>query len=129
MKHHTVQLATLAILTLAVVVAQATGQQPQSQNPQTQDQAQQPAEKPHVDAQTNPDARQLEKSITDALNQDPHMAYSKVTVHASDSEVVLSGTVLTAAAKDQAAQIATEQAGGRKITNKIRVNPNVHERL
>jgi osmotically-inducible protein OsmY len=125
MSPYPVKLAMLAILTLALAVALATGQQPQPQISPAQSKGQ--AEKPpHVDEQTNPEARALEKSITDALSQDPHMAYSSVSVHAVGDEIVLTGTVLTSAAKDQAEKIATEHAAGKTVTNKIRVNPNIH---
>jgi osmotically-inducible protein OsmY len=122
------QLIILVLLCLAVVVAPAFGKQQQSQqNPPSQDQAQQPAqEPPHVSSQPNPDARELEGTIKSALGQDPHMAFSRVSVHVTDTEVVLTGVVLTATAKDQAAQIATDHSGGRKVTNKIKVNPNLH---
>lgn len=116
------------VLCLALTAIQLGAQQ--SSSPQTsssQDQAQQPAENPpHVDQQTNPDDRKLESAIKGQFRQDPHMAYSMVRVHVTDNEVLLTGTVLTDTAKDQAAQIATEHAGGRKITNHIRVNPNIH---
>jgi osmotically-inducible protein OsmY len=79
-----------------------------------------------VDQQTNPEDRKVESSIKSAFQQDAHMAYSKVQVQATDTEVILTGTVLTATAKDQAEKIASDQAGGRKITNRIRVNPNIH---
>jgi osmotically-inducible protein OsmY len=121
---HTLALLTLFSLVLAGALA-AAQQSPSQQNPPPQ--AQQPAENPpHVDAQTNPEARKIEKSIQSAFGQDPHMAYSRVQVQATDTEVILTGVVLTATAKDQAEKIATEQAGGRKVTNKIRVNPSTH---
>jgi len=116
----------LAILTLSLAVALAAGQQPQPQISPSQGQAQE--NPPHVDQQTNPEGRAVEKSITDALNQDPHMAYSNVGVHASGDEIIFSVTDLTTTAKDQAEKIATEHAGGKKVTNKIRVNPNIHPR-
>jgi osmotically-inducible protein OsmY len=122
---HTLALAT--VLSLIWAGVQAAGQAAQQQNPPDQGQAQQPAEPPpHVDQQTNPEDRKVEKSIQSAFRQDPHMAYSKVQVQATDTEVILTGTVLTATAKDQAEKIASDQAGGRKITNRIRVNPNIH---
>ena len=124
MRTDPVKLAILAILTLSLAVALAAGQQPQPQISPAQGQAQE--NPPHVDQQTNPEGRAVEKSITDALRQDPHMAYSKVSVHASGDEIILTGTVLTSTAKDQAEKIATEHAGGKKVTNKIRVNPNLH---
>ena len=122
------KIALLAVLSLALTVAvQAQSGAPPTQP--AQDQAQQPAQPPpHVDQQTNPDDRKLEKSITSDLRKDPHMAYSHITVHVSDTEVMLTGTVMTQTAKDQAVQIAEQHAEGRKITNRIRVNPNLHER-
>jgi osmotically-inducible protein OsmY len=121
-------LALVTVFSLVMAGVQSAAQQPTSQqNPPTQDQAQQPQEAPpHVDAQTNPEDRKAESAIQDALKQDPHMAYSRVQVQATDTEIILTGVVLTATAKDQAEKIATDQAGGRKVTNKIRVNPNVH---
>jgi osmotically-inducible protein OsmY len=118
--------ALMMVFSLVLVGVQGAAQSTPQQNPPAPDQTQQPAENPpHVDAQTNHEDRQLEKTIQGALGQDPHMAYSRVKVMATDTEVVLSGFVLTATAKDQAEKIAAEQAGGRKITNKIRVNPNI----
>ena len=111
------KLAIMAILTLLFAVTRA---------PARRDPPQQGQKPPHVDAEPDPQARNLEKTIKDALKQDPHMAYSRVTVHVTDSEVMLSGVVLTNTAKDQAAQIATDHAGGRKVNNKIKVNPNTH---
>ena len=126
MRQYPVKLATLAVLILSFAVLRAANGQ-QAQNPPAQDQGQQQTQPPpHVDAEPNPEARQLERTITDALQKDPHMAYSRVRVQATDSEIILSGTVLTATAKDQAEQIATQHAGGRKVTNRIKVNPNVH---
>jgi len=125
MRPYRAKLAMLAILALSLAVALAAGQQPQPQISPSQGQAQE--KPPHVDEQTNPEGRAAEKSITDALKQDPHMAFSNVSVHASGDEIILTGTVLTSTAKDQAEKIATEHAGGKKVTNKIRVNPNIHQ--
>lgn len=128
MKHFPVKLAILAILALAAI--QANSQQPQSPSqPPASDQSQQaqPAEAPpHVDAEPNPDDRALEQSIQDELKKDPHMAYSSVAVHVTDKEVKLTGTVKTGTAKQQAAKIAGEHAGSRKVDNHIKVNPNMH---
>lgn len=126
MKLYSIKLALLSILTLAA--AQAIGQQSQPPaSPQSQQQAQQPAEAPpHVDAEPNPEDRALEQDIKDDLSKDPHMAYSHVAVHVTDAEVMLSGTVLTSTAKDQAAKIASDHAKGRKINNHLKVNPNTH---
>ena len=126
MKHFSIKLALLSILMFVAVNAFA--QQPQSQNPPAPDQsAHQPTEAPpHVDAEPNPDDRALEKSIESDFGKDEHMAYSNVSVHVTDTEIMLTGTVQTAAAKDQAEKIATEHAGSRKIENQIKINPNTH---
>jgi osmotically-inducible protein OsmY len=123
------RIAFLSLICLAFAITRAGGEQsaPTHQDPAGQDQAQPPAHNPpHVDAQTNPDDRKLEQQIKGELQQDPHMAYSRVRVHVTDSEVQLSGIVLTTEAKDWASKIATEHSGGRKITNHIKVNPNTH---
>lgn len=116
------KLAILAILTLLFAVTRAPGRRA----PKALDPPQQAQKPPHVDAEPDPQARNLEKTIKDAIKQDPHMAYSRVNVHVTDSEVELSGVVLTNTAKDTAAQIASDHAGGRKVNNKIKVNPNTH---
>jgi osmotically-inducible protein OsmY len=123
---HCAKLATLAMLMMLFAITRGTGQQSQTQNPQTANPSQQTEQPPHVSQEPDPAARNLERTILSALQQDPHMAYSRVRVHVSDTEVVLSGVVLTATARDQAAQIAAQQAGGRKITNRIKVNPNTN---
>ena len=120
---HSAKLAILAILTMSFFMVRAVSQPFSAQN--SQDQPQQ-AEKPHVDTESHPSARALERTITDAIKQDPHMSYSRVKVHVTDSEILLSGVVLTEEAKSQAEQIATEHAGGRKVTNHLKVNPNIH---
>ena len=119
-----------AVITVtSFVLVLAAGRQPQAQNPQAQDQSQQqqPAEKPpHMDTEPAPSDRALEQAIMDEFKHEPHMAYSRVRVHVTDTEVLLSGVVLTNEAKDQAAQIATAHAGKRKVVNHIKVNPNIH---
>jgi len=122
------KLLTLAILIVGFALARAAAQQPQTPSSPAQDQ-QQPAEQPpHVDVEPDPASRNLEKTIKDALQQDPHMAYSNVSVHVDPKEVILSGTVVTETAKNQAEQIATDHAEGRKVTDLIKVNPNTHPR-
>jgi osmotically-inducible protein OsmY len=146
MKNYPVKLALMALFALAAVQAsggqaqsqpqpkaEAQSQQPQSQQPESQQpqsqqpQSQQPTEPPpHVDQEPNPDDRALEDTIKKDLGQDAHMAYSRVTVHVTDAFVELDGVVLTSTAKEQAAKIAAEHAGGRKVRNKLKVNPNTH---
>jgi osmotically-inducible protein OsmY len=79
-----------------------------------------------VDEDTYPEGRQVEKTIESAMHQDPHLNYAKVSVHATQTEITLTGTVLTQTAKDTAERIAQENAGGRKVNNKLRVNPNTN---
>jgi osmotically-inducible protein OsmY len=127
MKSISIKLALLSIITFAAACAFA--QQPQSQNPPPADQsqAQQTAEPPpHVDEEPNPEDRALEGSIKDDLAKDPHMAYARVAVHVTDTEIMLTGVVLTSTAKDQAEKIAGEHAGSRKIENQLKINPNTH---
>jgi len=122
------KLALLMIFVFGLAMTTLVAQQPSSQqNAPARDQAQQPTQPPpRVDVEPSPADRKLEQAIQGELQKDPHMTYSRVRVHVTDQEVVLVGVVLTATAKDQAEQIATQQAGGRKVTNKIRVNPQVH---
>jgi len=118
-------LATLLALTMSVAVTRAASQIP-AQNIQTAGLSLQAEKPPHVDAEPSPADRDLERTIKDALGQDPHMAYSRVNVHVDDKAVVLGGVVLTQTAKKQAAKIAREHAAGRKVTNRLRVNANTN---
>lgn len=121
---HSGKFAILAILSLSFFIARVLSQPPAAQN--SQDQPQQTQNPPHVDQESHPSARQLERAIMDEIKQNPHMHYSRVRVHVTNSEILLSGVVLTEEAKSQAEQIATEHAGNRKVTNHIKVNPNIH---
>ena len=117
------------IIVTSFVLVLAAGRQPQAQNPQSQDQSQQQqqaGQPPHVDTEPAPSDRALEQAIMDEFKHEPHMAYSRVRVHVTDTEVLLSGVVLTNEAKDHAAQVATTHAGKRKVVNHIKVNPNIH---
>ena len=115
------------IVVMSFVLVLAAGRQPQAQNLQGQSQPQQqPEQPPHVDTEPAPSDRALEHAIMDELKHEPHMAYSRVRVHVTNTEVLLSGVVLSDAVKDQAAQIATAHAGNRKVVNHIKVNPNIH---
>jgi BON domain len=133
MKHLSTKLALLSILMFAAAFALA--QQPQSQTPSSalDHSHAQPQEgsslPPHVDPEPNPEDRSLEQSIKAELGKDQHMAYSSVSVHVTDTEIMLTGTVHTSTAKAQAAKIAGEHAGGRKIENQLKVNPNTHPGL
>ena len=121
---HSAKLATLAILTMSFFMVRAVSQPLSAQN--SQDQPQQAGKPPHYDQEPHPSASQLEHSILDAIKQDPHIEYSSVRVHVTDAEVLLTGVVLSNEAKSQAEQIASEHAGGRTVTNHLKVNPNIH---
>lgn len=118
------KLGTVAILALSFAIARGTAQQPQ--DPQAANPSQQTEKPPHVTQEPDPASRNLEKTILTDLQKDPHMTYSRVRVHVTDTEIILSGVVLTATARDQAEKIAGEHAGSRKITNRIKVNPNTN---
>jgi osmotically-inducible protein OsmY len=124
MKHYA-QVAAVFLVALGFTIARAASGQPSAQ-PTEASGVQQAEPPPHVDAEPNPADRQLENKIMDDLKQDPHMAYSNVNVHVTYKEVLLRGTVMTKTAKDQAAKIAAEYAAKRKVTNRIKVNPNLH---
>ena len=115
-------------LSAAIALGQAQSQPSSPQNPPASGQAQpaQTENPPHVDEDTYPEGRQVEKTIESAMHQDPHLNYAKVSVHATQTEITLTGTVLTQTAKDTAERIAQENAGGRKVNNKLRVNPNTN---
>ena len=119
------QVAALFFLAFSFTIARAASGQPSAQ-PTEASGVQQTEQPPHVDAEPNPADRQLENTIMEDLKQDPHMAYSSVSVHVTYKEVLLTGTVMTKTAKSQAAQIASEHAAKRKITNRIKVNSNTH---
>src|SRR5262249_47565714 len=117
----------LAILILSFAPVRAASQA----NPSTQDQqnpnapgAQQ--SQPSKASTGNPSASKVAREIKAALSHDPHVANAKVGVQASGDEIILSGTVASTEVKNEAEQIATQHANGKKITNRIRVNPNVH---
>lgn len=120
---HSAKLAILAIMSMSFFMVRAVAQPLPPQNSQDPQQAEKP---PQVDEEPHPSARQLERTIMDAIQQNPHMEYSRVRVHVTDTEVLLTGVVLTEEAKGQAEQIARDHAAGRKVTNHLKVNPNIH---
>lgn len=118
MRQRSLLFAALAILILSFAPVRAASQaypsaQPNPNPPSTAD----------TGASTN---KKIEQEIRTALKHDPHVANAKVGVHASGDAIILSGTVASAEAKDEAEQIANQHANGKKITNRIKVNPNVH---
>jgi hypothetical protein len=58
------------------------------------------------------------KAIADALNAEPSLKNSKITVQKDGDAVLLTGTALTRAQHDKASAIAASQAGGEgKVVN------------
>lgn len=65
-----------------------------------------------------PDA-QLADSIVKALDADPAMKHSKITVQADHGTVLLTGATLTQEQKKRAGEMAIAQAGEGKVVNTI----------
>jgi osmotically-inducible protein OsmY len=108
----------IVAVAFAAVLASAQGQYGGAQQNPKPDQS---------TTQQTPEQQQSQadaQTITAALRQDPSLG--KVTVHADAQTITLSGTVTDKDSRDKAQQIAEQNAGGRKINNKIRINPNVH---
>ena len=64
----------------------------------------------------------VETRIQSALQQDPLLSHSPVSVRVTDNTVELSGTVSTDVAKTAADIIARAEAGNRQISNLITVS-------
>jgi osmotically-inducible protein OsmY len=120
------KLATLVVLALTFTMARAAYASASALPAESFGAQEGTAKSPHIDAEPNPADRKLEHAIKQQLKHDPHMAYSHVSVHVTDTEVLLSGTVVTEDLKQKAEQIATEHAEGRKVNNHLKVNPNTH---
>ena|ERR1051326_5447516 len=94
-----------------------------SSQPQDQSQSQ-PASS--AGKQAAPSAESIQRAIEDAYRQEPKMHHSRVSVQVKSKEIWLRGVVLTHEAELLAVQIAKEHAGGRKIVDHLKVNPNTH---
>jgi len=116
------RLTTFAFLSLLFVMARAGAQE--SKSPQTapadQQQAAQPAHASSDSAAT--DDKGVRKSILTDLNNSHDTAH-RVNVKVTHDEVLLTGTLWSQEAKDQAEKMASDHAAGRKVTNKISVRP------
>ena len=62
---------------------------------------------------------QLADSIVKALDADPSLKDSKITVQADKGKVWLTGATLTRAQKEKVGQIAMAQAGENKVVNVV----------
>jgi hypothetical protein len=58
-------------------------------------------------------------SIVNALNADPSLQHSKISVQSDQGTVVLTGVALTQAQKKQAVQIAASRTGPTKVVDAI----------
>lgn len=67
---------------------------------------------------TQPDAERL-NAITTALNADPALKGSKITVAPDGEALLLTGVAVTRAQKARAMEVATSQAGGAMVVNAI----------
>lgn len=117
-----VRLTAFAFLTLLFIMARAGAQE--SQKPQTppadQQQAATPAHASTDSAAT--DDKGVRKSILTDLNNSHDTAH-RVNVKVTHDEVLLTGTLWSEEAKQQAEKMASDHAAGRKVTNKISVRP------
>ncbi len=98
--------------------SQSTSQEPQDQSQQSPDK--------HVNQAQNDTApaTDLGRTIKSAIQKDPNMAHSDVTVKVTDQEVRLSGTVPSQESKETAERIAQAHAEGRTVKNGLHINRN-----
>lgn len=115
--------ALLAATAASMAVAQAS---PQSQQPaQPSQQLSQPPALPFVQepiataTKAQGSDAQLAEAIVKALDADPSLKDSKITVQPDDGKVTLTGATLTRAQKQRAGEIAMAQAGQGKVVNVI----------
>lgn len=123
--------ALLAASAASMAFSQAnpTPQQPQPSRQEQQSQppkrSTQPSAMPFVQepvataTQAQGSDAQLGDSIVKALDADPSLKDSKITVQPEDGKVLLTGATLTRAQKQRAGEIAIAQAGQGKVVNII----------
>jgi len=64
----------------------------------------------------------VQGDIQSAIQKDPTLASSNVNVQVTSTNVVLTGTAQSQAAKDAAEQIAKSKSGGLPVKNNIKVS-------
>ena len=89
-------------------------------------QEQSPAQAANAGKQAAQSTKSIERAIEDAYRQEPKMHYSRVSVHVTSKEIWLRGVVLSNEAEKLAVKIARDHAAGRKIVDRLKVNPNTH---
>lgn len=122
MRKQLFSLALVIVLGSGYALAQDTPRQQDQQNPQPgMPQTQQPTTS---DQGKTPAAGTsgVQSDIQAALQKDPSLASSNVSVQVTDKNVELSGTVPTKDAKDTAEQIAKQHSGGLPVKNHIKVS-------
>jgi osmotically-inducible protein OsmY len=97
-------------------------EQPPSAAP-NQTQSTQSAKLPQSDAAPSTD---LQGSIQAALQQEPSLKDSSISVRQNDSGIELSGTAPSRQEKKTAERIANANAGGRSVKNHIKVTGPSH---
>ena len=122
MKRNIFNLALVLALFTGFVLAQNPGAQNPPQQSQPTPQAQQPTPDSQTPAQSQPQANTAGAQIQTALQKES--ALSNVMVNETSDKIELVGTVASAADKDKARSIAEQNAGGRKVVDKIKVSSN-----
>ena len=106
MRKHFCKLALIVTLGSGFALAQGMPQQ-------------QPPDKGAVSAQGG--GADVQGNIQSALQKDPSLANSSISVQVNGKYVDLSGTVPTKEAKDTAERIAKENAGEMKVRSSLKV--------
>lgn len=109
MRKHIYKLALVVTLGSGFALAQGMPQQqpPQDKSPMTSQ---------NVDAD-------VQGNIQSALQKDPSLANSSISVQVNGKYVELSGTVATTDAKNTAERIAKENAGELKVRSTLKLSP------
>jgi hypothetical protein len=109
--------AFAALLVAPPALAQAPGTAPPARQEPAHDFVKEPVASASVMGQ-GPDA-QLAHGIVQALNDDPSLKDSKITVQAQDGKVWLTGATATRAQKERVDRIVTAQAGEGNVVNAV----------
>jgi len=108
-----------------VTADQSTISQKQQNSSATPDQAQ-PAQSPKLPQSDAAPTNDLEGSIQSALQQDPTLKDSSITVSLKNGGIELSGTTPSGKEKKTAERIAKANANGKPVTNHIKVTGSSH---
>jgi osmotically-inducible protein OsmY len=109
------------VVTVFAVFAIAQSSYPSSTQP-SQDQSQSQPTSQSSMGQSGSSSSDVQTNIQKAFQQDPSLASASISANVTDSKVELTGTVASSADKDKAESIAQQNAGSRKVDNKIKVS-------